>query len=109
MPRTLLGPFCYLRAGTVLEDSAKAGTFVELKNTPVGEGAKVPHLLHMSRTRIGRDVRVAVDTMADAPVTVGDAWTASALVVADRVPGSAPVGLRARQVVKEGRGGRRDD
>jgi bifunctional UDP-N-acetylglucosamine pyrophosphorylase/glucosamine-1-phosphate N-acetyltransferase len=122
----------------VLGDSAKAGTFVELKNTVVGEGAKVPHLSYMgdaeigdrtnigagsitanyphekgvpkARTTIGRDVRVAVDTMFVAPVTVGDdAWTAAGSVVTDDVPDNALVGFPPRQVVKEGRGGRRDD
>jgi bifunctional UDP-N-acetylglucosamine pyrophosphorylase/glucosamine-1-phosphate N-acetyltransferase len=137
-PNALVGPFCYLRPGTVLEVSAKAGTFVELKNTVVGEGAKVPHLSYMgdadigaganvgagsitanlshhpergkSRTRIGRDVRVAVDTVFVAPVTVGDdAWTAPGTVVTDDVPENALVGFAPRQEVKEGRGGRRDD
>lgn len=135
---SLVGPFCYLRPGTVLEDSAKAGTFVELKNTVVGEGAKVPHLSYMgdadigagtnvgagsitanlshhpergkSRTRIGRDVKVAVDTMFVAPVTLGDdAWTAPGTVVTDDVPANALVGFAPRQEVKEGRGGNRDD
>ena len=134
----LVGPFCYVRPGTVLERSAKAGTFVELKNTVVGEGAKVPHLSYMgdadigersnigagsitanlshhhergkSRTRIGRDVKVAVDTMFVAPVTVGDdAWTAPGTVVTDDVPASALVGFAPRQEIKEGRGGKRND
>jgi bifunctional UDP-N-acetylglucosamine pyrophosphorylase / glucosamine-1-phosphate N-acetyltransferase len=137
-PRALVGPFCYLRPGTVLELSAKAGTFVELKNTVVGEGAKVPHLSYMgdadigpgsnvgagaitanlshdpergkSRTRIGRDVKVAVDTMLVAPVTLGDdAWTAPGTVVTDDVPDNALVGFAPRQTIKEGRGGKRND
>jgi len=134
----VVGPFCYVRPGTVLERSAKAGTFVELKNTVVGEGAKVPHLSYMgdadigersnigagsitanlshhhergkSRTRIGRDVKVAVDTMFVAPVSVGDdAWTAPGTVVTDDVPASALVGFAPRQQIREGRGGKRDD
>ena len=137
-PNALVGPFCYLRPGTVLEVSAKAGTFVELKNTVVGEGAKVPHLAYMgdadigaganigagsitanlshhpeqgkSRTRIGRDVKVAVDTMFVAPVTLGDdAWTAPGTVVTDDVPDNALVGFAPKQTIKEGRGGKRDD
>ena len=137
-PGALVGPFCYLRPGTVLEVSAKAGTFVELKNTVVGEGAKVPHLSYMgdadigagrtsaparsprtsritpsrakSRTRIGRDVKVAVDTMFVAPVTLGDdAWTAPGTVVTDDVPDNALVGFAPKQTIKEGRGGKRDD
>jgi bifunctional UDP-N-acetylglucosamine pyrophosphorylase / glucosamine-1-phosphate N-acetyltransferase len=137
-PNALVGPFCYLRPGTVLEVSAKAGTFVELKNTVIGEGAKVPHLSYMgdadigagsnvgagsitanlshhpeqgkSRTRIGRDVKVAVDTMFVAPVTLGDdAWTAPGTVVTDDVPDNALVGFAPKQTIKEGRGGKRND
>jgi bifunctional UDP-N-acetylglucosamine pyrophosphorylase/glucosamine-1-phosphate N-acetyltransferase len=133
----LVGPFCYLRPGTVLGASSKAGTFVELKNTELGEGTKVPHLSYMGdatigdgtnigagsitvnlphgggpkqRTEIGRDVRVGVDTVLVAPVTLGDdAWTAAGTVVTDDVPENALVGFPPRQTVKEGRGGRRND
>ena len=132
----LVGPFCYLRPGTVLGASSKAGTFVELKNTSLGEGTRVPHLSYMGdaeigdrtnvgagtitvnlphgggpkqRTEIGRDVRVGVDTVLVAPVTLGDdAWTAAGTVVTDDVPENALVGFPPRQDVKEGRGGRRD-
>jgi bifunctional UDP-N-acetylglucosamine pyrophosphorylase/glucosamine-1-phosphate N-acetyltransferase len=137
-PAALVGPFCYLRPGTVLEAAAKAGTFVEIKNSHVGEGAKVPHLAYMgdadigartnvgagaitanlshrpelgkSRTRLGRDVKVGVDTMFVAPVTLGDdVWTAPGTVVTDDVPDNALVGFPPRQTVKEGRGGKRND
>jgi bifunctional UDP-N-acetylglucosamine pyrophosphorylase/glucosamine-1-phosphate N-acetyltransferase len=136
-PDALVGPFCYLRPGTVLGASSKAGTFVELKNTSLGEGTKVPHLSYMGdaeigdrtnigagsitvnlphgggpkqRTEIGRDVRVGVDTVLVAPLNIGDdAWTAAGTVVTDDVPENALVGFPPRQVVKEGRGGRRDD
>jgi bifunctional UDP-N-acetylglucosamine pyrophosphorylase / glucosamine-1-phosphate N-acetyltransferase len=136
-PGALVGPFCYLRPGTVLGASSKAGTFVELKNTELGEGTKVPHLSYMGdatvgdrtnigagsitvnlphgggpkqRTEIGRDVRVGVDTVLVAPVTLGDdAWTAAGTVVTDDVPENALAGFPPRQTVKEGRGGRRDD
>lgn len=133
-----VGPFCYVRPGTVLESTAKAGTFVELKNTHVGQGAKVPHLSYVGdaeigdgtnigagsitanfdhrpgvpkqKTVIGRNVRVAVDTMLVAPVTVGDdAWTAAGTVVTDDVPENALVGFPPRQTIKEGRGGKRHD
>jgi len=110
-----VGPFAYLRPGAVLEDSAKAGTFVEVKNSHVGEGAKVPHLSYVgdaevgagsnlgagtitanydgfrkNRTVIGRDVRIGVDTMLVAPVEVGDsAYTGAGAVVKDDVPDGA--------------------
>ncbi len=137
-PGAQVGPFCYLRPGSVLGASSKAGTFVELKNTQLGEGTKVPHLSYMGdaeigdrtnvgagsitanlphaegsdkqRTVLGRDVRVAVDTVLVAPVTLGDdSWTAAGTVVTDDVPENALVGFPPRQIVKEDRGGRRDD
>jgi bifunctional UDP-N-acetylglucosamine pyrophosphorylase / glucosamine-1-phosphate N-acetyltransferase len=132
--RAIVGPFCYVRPGTVLGTSSKAGTFVELKNARVGDGAKVPHLSYMGdaeigdgtnigagsitanlghrpgspkeRTVIGRDVRVAVDTMFVAPVSIGDdAWIGAGSVITDDVPAGALAIARARQVNKEGRGG----
>jgi bifunctional UDP-N-acetylglucosamine pyrophosphorylase/glucosamine-1-phosphate N-acetyltransferase len=132
-----VGPFCYVRRGTVLGAMSKAGTFVEIKNTLLGEGAKVPHLSYFGdaevgagtnvgagsitanfdhrpgvpkkRTVIGRDARIAVDTMFVAPVTVGDdVWTAAGTVVTDDVPDNSLVGFPPRQTIKEGRGGKRD-
>jgi bifunctional UDP-N-acetylglucosamine pyrophosphorylase / glucosamine-1-phosphate N-acetyltransferase len=110
-----VGPFAYLRPGALLEDGAKAGTFVEIKNSQVGEGTKVPHLayvgdaeigpgsnlgagtitanydgFHKNRTVIGRDVRIGVDTMLIAPVEVGDAaYTGAGAVIKDDVPEGA--------------------
>jgi bifunctional UDP-N-acetylglucosamine pyrophosphorylase/glucosamine-1-phosphate N-acetyltransferase len=132
-----VGPFCYVRPGTVLGARSKAGTFVEIKNTRLDEGAKVPHLSYFGdaevgagtnvgagsitanfdhrpgvpkkRTVIGKNVRVAVDTMFVAPVTLGDdVWTAAGSVVTDDVPDNALVGFPPRQTIKEGRGGKRD-
>jgi bifunctional UDP-N-acetylglucosamine pyrophosphorylase/glucosamine-1-phosphate N-acetyltransferase len=110
-----VGPFAYLRPGAILDAGAKAGTFVEIKNSHIGKGAKVPHLSYVgdadvgggsnlgagtitanydgfrkSRTVIGRDVRVGVDTMLIAPVEVGDsAYTAAGAVIKDDVPQGA--------------------
>ncbi len=110
-----VGPFAHLRPGTVLETGAKAGSFVEIKNSQVGEGSKVPHLAYVgdadigpgsnlgagtitanydgfrkNRTAIGRDVRIGVDTMLIAPVEVGDsAYTGAGAVIKDDVPEGA--------------------
>jgi bifunctional UDP-N-acetylglucosamine pyrophosphorylase/glucosamine-1-phosphate N-acetyltransferase len=110
-----VGPFAYLRPGALLEPGAKAGTFVEVKNSRVGAGAKVPHLSYVgdadigpdsnlgagtitanydgfrkNRTVIGRDVRIGVDTMLIAPVEVGDAaYTGAGAVIKDDVPEGA--------------------
>jgi len=111
----LVGPFAYLRPGAVLEQGAKAGTFVEIKNSRIGEGAKVPHLAYVGdaevgagsnlgagtitanydgfrkhRTTIGEKVRIGVDTMLIAPVEVGDgAYTGAGAVVKSDVPEGA--------------------
>jgi bifunctional UDP-N-acetylglucosamine pyrophosphorylase / glucosamine-1-phosphate N-acetyltransferase len=126
-----VGPFCYLRPGTVLEAGAKAGTFVEIKNSRVGERTKVPHLSYIGdaeigegtnigaggitvnyphrpgrpkgRTTIGRNVRTGVQNAFVAPVEIGDdAWIAAGSVVTDDVPPGALSGFPPRQVIKEG-------
>ena len=110
-----VGPFAYIRPGAVLDAGAKAGTFVEIKNSHIGKGAKVPHLSYIGdadvgggsnlgagtitanydgfrkhRTVIGVDVRVGVDTMLIAPVEVGDsAYTAAGAVIKTDVPEGA--------------------
>ncbi len=110
-----VGPFAYLRPGAALDAGAKAGAFVEIKNSHLGKGAKVPHLAYIGdadvgpgsnlgagtitanydgfrkhRTVIGRDARVGVDTMLIAPVEVGDsAYTAAGAVIKDDVPEGA--------------------
>jgi bifunctional UDP-N-acetylglucosamine pyrophosphorylase / glucosamine-1-phosphate N-acetyltransferase len=118
-----VGPFAYLRPAATLREGAKAGTFVEVKNSDIGAGAKVPHLSYIGdadvgeqtnlgagtitanydghskhRTRIGKRVHGGVDTSFVAPVTVGDdAYTAAGSVVTDDVPDGALAVARAEQ------------
>jgi bifunctional UDP-N-acetylglucosamine pyrophosphorylase/glucosamine-1-phosphate N-acetyltransferase len=115
-----VGPFAYLRPGTILRDGAKAGTFVEIKNSDVGRGSKVPHLSYIgdadigedanlgaatitanydaktkskSRTTIGSKVKTSVDTTLVAPVALGDgAFTAAGSVIGRDVPPGALAG-----------------
>jgi bifunctional UDP-N-acetylglucosamine pyrophosphorylase / glucosamine-1-phosphate N-acetyltransferase len=129
-----VGPFAYLRPGAVLREGAKAGTFVEIKNSDIGANAKVPHLSYIGdadvgersnlgagtitanydgrakhRTKIGSGVRGGVDTSFVAPVTVGDdAYTAAGSVVTEDVPPGALAVARARQENLEGYAGRRE-
>jgi bifunctional UDP-N-acetylglucosamine pyrophosphorylase/glucosamine-1-phosphate N-acetyltransferase len=110
-----VGPFAYLRPGALLEAGAKVGTFVEVKNSRVGAGAKIPHLAYLGdadvgpgsnlgagtitanydgfrkhRTVIGANARIGVDTMLVAPVEVGDsAYTGAGAVIQDDVPDGA--------------------
>jgi len=53
-----IGPFCYLRPGTVLGDSSKAGTYVEIKNSRLGDRTKVPHLSYIGDADIGEDTNI---------------------------------------------------
>jgi bifunctional UDP-N-acetylglucosamine pyrophosphorylase/glucosamine-1-phosphate N-acetyltransferase len=134
----LVGPFCYLRPGTVLERAAKAGTFVEIKNSHIGARTKVPHLSYIGdaeigedtnvgagaitanfphepgrakgRTTIGSNVRTGIHNGFVAPVTVGDdAWIAAGSLITDDVPPGALGIARSRQVNKEGYATRGDD
>ncbi len=129
-----VGPFAYIRPQTVLAEGAKAGAFVEIKNSRVGEGAKVPHLSYVgdaeigagsnigagsitanydgfrkNRTVIGEHCRIGVDTMLVAPVSIGDgAYTgAGAVIRKDVPPGALAVPQENRQRHIEGYAERR--
>ncbi len=121
--RVSIGPFAYLRPGTVMREGSKAGTFVEIKNSDVGRGSKVPHLSYIGDARVGERVnlgastitanydgyrkhattigdrvRTSVDTTLVAPVSVGDdAYTAAGSVITDDVPPGALGVARERQ------------
>jgi bifunctional UDP-N-acetylglucosamine pyrophosphorylase/glucosamine-1-phosphate N-acetyltransferase len=58
-----VGPFAYLRPGTVLGVSGKIGTFVETKNARIGAGAKVPHLTYAGDTEIGPGANIGAGTI----------------------------------------------
>ncbi len=128
-----VGPFAYVRPGSVLHSRAKVGTFVEVKNSDIGAGARVPHLSYIGdadvgedtnlgastitanydgqakhRTSIGRGAHTGVDTTLVAPVSVGDeAYTAAGSVIVEDVPAGALGVARARQSNVEGYAERR--
>ncbi|MAT52032.1 MAG: UDP-N-acetylglucosamine diphosphorylase/glucosamine-1-phosphate N-acetyltransferase [Porticoccaceae bacterium] len=58
-----VGPFARLRPGTVLEEQARIGNFVETKKSRIGPGSKVNHLTYIGDTEIGRDVNVGAGTI----------------------------------------------
>jgi bifunctional UDP-N-acetylglucosamine pyrophosphorylase/glucosamine-1-phosphate N-acetyltransferase len=128
-----VGPFAYIRPNTVLQEGARAGTFVEIKNSRVGENSKVPHLSYVGDavighdtnigagnitanydgfekhpTTIGSNVKTGSDTTFVAPVVVGDgAFTAAGSVITHDVPADGLGVARARQQNLEGYGRRR--
>lgn len=102
-----VGPFAHLRGGTVLEDGAALGNFVEAKKAHLGAGAKAKHLTYLGdasvgaganigcgtitanydgvnkhRTQIGAGAFIGSGTVLCAPAEVGDgAMTAAGAVV----------------------------
>ena len=118
-----VGPYSYLRAGTKLAAGSKAGAYVEIKNSTIGVGTKVPHLSYVGdaeigsgtnigaatvfvnydgvekhKTKIGDEVRIGSDTMLVAPVSIGDgAYTAAGSVITDDVPAGAMGVARSKQ------------
>jgi len=123
-----VGPFAYLRPGVTMEDGSKAGTYVEMKNTRLGERSKVPHLSYMGDADIGSDtnigagnitanydgfrkhsttvgsgVKTGSDCVLVAPVTIGDkAMTGAGSIITGDVPEGALGIARARQENIEG-------
>ena len=123
-----IGPFSRLRPKTDIRPGAHVGSFVELKNTVLHEGAKAPHLSYLGDATIGRDtnigagtitcnydgfakhpttigsrVFIGTDTALVAPVRVGDgAYVAAGSVITENVPADALAVARGRQVNKPG-------
>ncbi|OFR90798.1 MULTISPECIES: bifunctional UDP-N-acetylglucosamine diphosphorylase/glucosamine-1-phosphate N-acetyltransferase GlmU [Micrococcus] len=123
-----VGPFTYLRPGTVLGEDGKIGAFYETKNVTVGRGAKLSHLgyagdaeigeytnigcgnitanydgVNKYRTTIGAHVRTGSNTVFTAPVTVGDgAYTGAGAVVREDVPAGALALNRVEQRIIDG-------
>lgn len=120
-----IGPFAYIRPGTVLAERVKIGDFVELKKTVVGKGSKIPHLSYVGDTMVGSGVNIGAGTITCnydgfhksethiedgvfigsntnlvAPVTVGkNAVTAAGSTITKDVPPDALAVERAKQVV----------
>ncbi len=123
-----VGPYTFLRPGTVLGQRARAGAYVEIKAASVGADSKVPHLSYVGdadigvgsnvgaatvfvnydgvakhHSVVGDHVRIGCDTMLVAPVRLGDGcYTAAGSVIDQDVPPGAMAVARARQRNVEG-------
>ena len=125
---TTVGPFAYVRPGSRIGSHVRCGDFVEVKNSNIGAGSKLPHLsyigdadigervnvgcgcvfvnydgVHKHRSTVGNDVFLGCQTNLVAPVSVGDgAYTAAGSTINKDVPADAMAFARPRQVNKEG-------
>ena len=123
-----VGPFAYLRPGTVIRERVKVGTFVEVKNSDIGAGAKVPHLSYIGdadvgedsnlgastitanydgrkkhRTKLGKSVKTGIHTSLVAPLDVGErAYTGAGSTIDEDIPDGALGIERGKQKNIEG-------
>lgn len=121
-----VGPFVNIRPNTHIRSKCKIGDFVEIKNSEIGEGSKVPHLSYIgdgtigervnvgcgsifvnydgvtkSRTVVGNDVFIGCNSNLIAPIEVGDgAYIAAGSTLTMDVPKNSLAIARARQVNK---------
>ncbi len=121
------GPFVHIRPNCDIADNVHIGNFVEVKNSTVDEGSKLPHLLYVGDSDVGKDVNfgcgcvtvnydgrnksrttvkdgafIGCNTNLVAPVTVGEnAFTAAGSTITEDVPDNALAVARNRQVVKK--------
>ena len=121
---TDVGPFARLRPGAELDEEARIGNFVEVKNSVIGRGSKVNHLTYIGdtimgekcnigagtitcnydgankhQTKIGDRVFVGSDTKLIAPVEVNDDATigAGAIISKDVKAGGLTLSARPEQ------------
>lgn len=121
------GPFVHIRPNCKIADNVHIGNFVEVKNSSVDEGSKLPHLLYVGDSDVGKDVNfgcgcvtvnydgknksrttvkngafIGCNTNLVAPVTVGEnAFTAAGSTITEDVPDNSLAVARSKQTIKE--------
>ena len=58
-----IGPYARLRPGTILEEGAKVGNFVEVKKSKIGKSSKVNHLSYVGDSKLGKNVNIGAGTI----------------------------------------------
>lgn len=125
---TTVGPFAYVRPGSVIGNHVKVGDFVEVKNSTIGDATKISHLTYVGDSDVGKQVNfgcgtitvnydgqskhrtsigdrcfIGCNTNLVAPVTVeADSYVAAGSTITETVPKNALAIARSRQIVKEG-------
>lgn len=125
--QTTVGPFAYIRPGSVIGNKVRIGDFVEVKNAQIGEGSKVSHLTYVGNGEVGKNVNIGCgvvfvnydgkkkhrtivednafigcNTNLISPVTIkSNSYIAAGSTITDDVPNNALGIARARQINKE--------
>jgi bifunctional UDP-N-acetylglucosamine pyrophosphorylase/glucosamine-1-phosphate N-acetyltransferase len=128
----VIGPFAHIRPGSVIGPGAKIGDFVEIKNSTIGKGSKVPHLSYVGDTQMGPAVNMGAGSIVVnydgrrkhatsigegafigcnsnliAPVSIGsNSFVAAGSTITRDVPSGSLSIARSRQEIKEGMGKR---
>ncbi len=121
------GPFVHIRPNCTIADNVHIGNFVEVKNSTIDENTKLPHLLYVGDSDVGKDVNfgcgcvtvnydgmnksrttvrdgafIGCNTNLVAPVTVGEnAFTAAGSTITEDVPDNALALARSKQTIKK--------
>jgi bifunctional UDP-N-acetylglucosamine pyrophosphorylase/glucosamine-1-phosphate N-acetyltransferase len=124
---THVGPFAYLRPGSVVGSKVKIGDFVEIKKSVIGDRTKISHLTYVGDAEIGKNVNIGCgvvvvnydgkhknktivedncfigcNTNLISPVVVrNDAYIAAGSTITDEVPENSLAIARERQVIKQ--------
>jgi len=127
-----VGPFANIRPGSVIGPAVKIGDFVEVKNSTIGRGSKVPHLSYVGDARIGTGVNMGAGSIVVnydgrkkhqtiieegafigcnsnlvAPLTVGKgAFIGAGSTISKNVPAHAMAIARSKQENRDGLAGR---
>ena len=128
----VIGPFAHIRPGSIIGPGAKIGDFVEIKNSTIGKGSKVPHLSYVGDTQMGPAVNMGAGSIVVnydgrrkhttsigegafigcnsnliAPVSIGSSsFVAAGSTITHDVPSGSLSISRSRQEIKEGMGKR---